>query len=128
VFASRGGVVGSATFGDRAGVIPGDIDGEGDLPTTWLVDVRPHPTAAKTASHSAYRSSGSRRFICFLRMYCRALDHTRSRPRILPMIATTRENRRQVCRSLPLFASPGAGHPKRRTLSPCQDLPLKTAG
>jgi len=25
-----------------------DIDGERGSPTTWLVDFRPHPTAAKT--------------------------------------------------------------------------------
>ena len=46
---------------------------------------------------------------------------------ILPVFATTRENRRRVCRSLPPFASSGADHPNRRTLSPYQDLPLKRA-
>ncbi|HEY5992014.1 MAG TPA: hypothetical protein VIU10_05500, partial [Candidatus Udaeobacter sp.] len=41
--------------GDCVAFVTGDIDGEGDPLTTCLVDFRPHPTAAKTATQSAYR-------------------------------------------------------------------------
>jgi len=55
-----------------------DTDGDcatGDPLTTWLVDFRPHPTAAKTTTQRAYRSSGSRGFICFLGILSRLGRH-----------------------------------------------------